>query len=77
MAETLERESLVAAQTPQVFVAERLRSAFAGELADATDCAALVERNGGRIGVVAGDPRLVKVTTADDLELVERLLASS
>ena len=41
---------------------------------DATDCASLVERSGGTIGVVAGDPRLLKVTTADDLALVERLL---
>jgi 2-C-methyl-D-erythritol 4-phosphate cytidylyltransferase len=40
-----------------------------------TDCASLVERAGGRVGVVAGDPRLAKVTTTDDLELVERLLA--
>ena len=76
MAETLDRESLVTAQTPQAFVADRLRSAFTGEVGAATDCSALVERNGGRVGVVAGDPRLVKVTTAADLELVERLLAS-
>ena len=75
VAETVVRESLVAVQTPQVFVADRLRAAFAGDLADATDCASLVERAGGRVGVVAGDPRLVKVTTADDLELVSRLLA--
>jgi 2-C-methyl-D-erythritol 4-phosphate cytidylyltransferase len=29
------------------------------------------------VGVVTGDPRLVKVTTADDLELVTRLLELS
>jgi len=34
-----------------------------------------VERDGGRVGVVDGDPRLVKVTTPDDLALVTRLLA--
>ena len=34
---------------------------------DATDCAALVEAAGGRVKVVQGDPRLLKVTTADDL----------
>ena len=43
--------------------------------ADATDCASLVERDGGRVGVVDGRPAPVKVTTAADLELVERLLA--
>jgi 2-C-methyl-D-erythritol 4-phosphate cytidylyltransferase len=74
VAETIEREALVAVQTPQVFVADRLRAAYDGDLSGATDCASLVERAGGRIAVVAGDPRLAKVTTADDLELVARLL---
>jgi 2-C-methyl-D-erythritol 4-phosphate cytidylyltransferase len=37
---------------------------------DASDCAALVERAGGRVRVVEGDPRLRKVTAAADLELV-------
>ena len=74
--ETVSREGLVTVQTPQVFLADRLRSAYAGDLTDATDCASLVERIGGRIGVVEGDPRLVKVTTADDLALVERLLGA-
>ena len=35
--------------------------------AEATDCAGLVEAAGGRVKVVEGDPRLLKVTTADDL----------
>ena len=35
--------------------------------ADATDCASLVERAGGRVRVVEGDPRLLKVTTPSDL----------
>jgi 2-C-methyl-D-erythritol 4-phosphate cytidylyltransferase len=72
--ETLERSELVGAQTPQAFVASVLREAFAGDLSGATDCAALVERRGGRIKVVPGDPRLLKVTTPDDLELVTALL---
>ncbi len=75
VAETIDREALVAVQTPQAFVADRLRAAYAGELAGATDCASLVERAGGRVAVVPGNPRLVKVTTADDLELVTRLVA--
>jgi 2-C-methyl-D-erythritol 4-phosphate cytidylyltransferase len=76
VAETLDRGSLVAVQTPQAFLADRLREAYAGDLAAATDCASLVERSGGRVAVVAGDPRLLKVTSADDLELVSRLLAA-
>lgn len=72
--ETLPREELVAAQTPQAFVAPVLRNAVAGELAGATDCASLVEAQGGRVTTVAGDPRLLKVTDAADLELVASLL---
>jgi 2-C-methyl-D-erythritol 4-phosphate cytidylyltransferase len=67
--ETLERDELVVAQTPQAFLADTLRGAMASG-GDASDCAALVERAGGRVRVVEGDPRLRKVTAAADLELV-------
>ena len=72
--ETLLREELVAVQTPQAFVALVLRDALAGELAGATDCAALVEAGGGRVTVVPGDQRLLKVTDQADLELVSSYL---
>jgi 2-C-methyl-D-erythritol 4-phosphate cytidylyltransferase len=75
--ETLDRGGLVAVQTPQAFVASALRKAIAGGTEDATDCATLVEASGGRVRVVDGDQRLVKVTTSADLELVERLLAEA
>ena len=67
---TVSRERLVAVQTPQAFLVPKLREAYAGDLAGATDCAALVEARGGRVKVVEGDRRLLKVTTRDDLELV-------
>ena len=67
--ETLDRDDLVAVQTPQAFLADALRRAFAGG-GDATDCAGLVEAAGGRIRWVEGDPRLLKVTTRADLERV-------
>jgi 2-C-methyl-D-erythritol 4-phosphate cytidylyltransferase len=70
VAGTLPREELVAAQTPQAFVAPVLREALAGDLTGATDCAALVEARGGRVTTVPGDPRLLKVTDSADLELV-------
>ena len=76
VAETIDRGAIVAVQTPQAFLAERLRAAYAGDLHGATDCASLVERMGGRVAVVAGDPRLVKVTASEDLELVSSLLAA-
>jgi 2-C-methyl-D-erythritol 4-phosphate cytidylyltransferase len=70
--ETLERDSLVAVQTPQAFVADVFRRAIDG--GEGTDCASLVERAGGRVKWVEGDPRLLKVTTRADLELVESWL---
>ena len=72
--ETVDRADLVAAQTPQAFLAPALRRAYGGDLEGATDCASLVERAGGRISVVEGDPRLLKVTTPADLALVESWL---
>ena len=72
--ETLTRAELVAAQTPQAFVAPALRSALAGDLSAASDCSSLVEARGGRIKIVEGDRRLLKVTDAEDLALVESWL---
>jgi 2-C-methyl-D-erythritol 4-phosphate cytidylyltransferase len=74
--ETLPRAELVAVQTPQAFVATVLREALAGP-SDATDCSSLVEKRGGRVAVVAGDRRLLKVTTAEDLALVDSWLQAS
>jgi 2-C-methyl-D-erythritol 4-phosphate cytidylyltransferase len=72
--ETLARDDLVAVQTPQAFLADTLRRAVSGDVSSATDCASLVESQGGRVKVVEGDPRLLKVTDADDLALVESWL---
>jgi 2-C-methyl-D-erythritol 4-phosphate cytidylyltransferase len=72
--ETLARDDLVAVQTPQAFLADVLRRAVAGDVSEATDCASLVEASGGRVKWVEGDPRLLKVTDADDLVLVESWL---
>ena len=71
--ETPARDELVAVQTPQAFVADVLRAAAAGE---GSDCASLVEAAGGRVKVVPGDERLLKVTTPADLARVEALLAA-
>jgi len=69
--ETLARDELVAVQTPQAFVASVLRQAAAGE---GSDCASLVEAAGGRVKIVPGDERLLKVTTPADLQRVESWL---
>jgi 2-C-methyl-D-erythritol 4-phosphate cytidylyltransferase/2-C-methyl-D-erythritol 2,4-cyclodiphosphate synthase len=73
VAETLDRQGLVTAQTPQAFAAPVLRDAFSTLQrtgTKSTDCASLVEAKGGRVRAVEGDPRLLKVTTLADLELV-------
>lgn len=73
--ETLDRDELVAVQTPQAFRASVLRAAHA-EGAEASDDAALVERLGATVRVVPGDPRNIKLTTPSDLTLAEQLLRS-
>lgn len=75
--ETLPRGELVAVQTPQAFIASVLREALAGDVSAASDCASMVEARGGRVKVVEGDPRLLKVTSREDLDLVETWLAPS
>ena len=68
--ETLPRESIFLAQTPQAFRREILREAVAlGRSGiEATDEAALVERAGHAVHIVEGRPDNLKITTADDLE---------
>ncbi len=63
---TLNRDELVAVQTPQAFAADALRKAHAGG-GEATDDAALVEAAGGRVMVVPGDPANTKITLRADL----------
>ena len=67
--ETLPREQIFLAQTPQAFRRDVLRDAIAlgrsGQ--EATDEAALAERAGHPVRIVAGDPANVKITTASDL----------
>jgi 2-C-methyl-D-erythritol 4-phosphate cytidylyltransferase len=75
VAETLGREALALAQTPQAFRRDALVDAHrqAGGTG-ATDDAALVERSGYRVVTVPGDERNLKVTGPGDLRLVEALL---
>jgi len=78
VAETLERSSLWAVQTPQVFRRGALARALAQPdalLAAATDDAGLVEQAGGRVHVVESPAGNLKVTTPTDLRLAELLLS--
>ena len=73
--ETVPRDHLWEAQTPQVFRRALLMEAYAkrGDLA-ATDDAQLVERLGHAVTVVPGSPINMKITTREDLRLAEQAL---
>jgi 2-C-methyl-D-erythritol 4-phosphate cytidylyltransferase len=73
---TLNRSRLSAVQTPQVFGYELLMRAHREVTADVTDDAAMVEALGETVRLFAGSRSNVKVTTAEDLEVVGALLAS-
>ena len=76
---TLERSSLWAVQTPQVFrraALERALDAPDDVLAEATDDAWLVERQGGSVRIVASPPGNFKVTTRADLRAAELALGA-
>jgi 2-C-methyl-D-erythritol 4-phosphate cytidylyltransferase len=78
--ETVPRQSLWLAQTPQTFRVPLIRAAHTHALAEgvlATDDAALVERVGGKVQVVVGEARNFKITTLEDLRLAEALLQRS
>jgi len=74
--ETLDRDTIVLAQTPQGFRRDVLAAAVAlGESGiEATDEAALAERAGFAVHVVAGDPQNIKITTAEDFDAGRRRL---
>jgi 2-C-methyl-D-erythritol 4-phosphate cytidylyltransferase len=74
--ETISRDALVTVQTPQAFRADALRAAHTAD-GEASDDAALVEAAGGRVVVVPGDPRNLKVTTPADLVVAAALLVGA
>lgn len=76
---TVERQDLVAVQTPQAFRFGVLYSAHSAAVAAGycgTDDASLVERLGLPVAVVPGDPCNIKVTTPEDLVIAGALLQS-
>ncbi len=78
--ETLDRDEIFLIQTPQLFKTEALRYAYTKLVKDAgdvkiTDDASVVERAGGRVVVVEGEPDCFKITTPDDWKRAEGMLA--
>jgi 2-C-methyl-D-erythritol 4-phosphate cytidylyltransferase len=75
--QTLKRDTLIAVQTPQIFFYQPLLAAYEKAMKEsfyATDDAALVERNRGRIKVVKGEYTNIKITTPEDLVIAEAFL---
>ena len=76
--QTLDRSSLRAVQTPQVFEASLLKAALQSALDDQapiTDDCSAVERIGKVVFLVDGDEENLKITTPIDLLLAEAILA--
>src|SRR5262245_2860630 len=74
--ETIPREIVYLAQTPQAFRRDVLQVALAlGERDEiaATDEAALAERAGHRVHIVEGEASNIKITTPDDLAMAEAI----
>jgi 2-C-methyl-D-erythritol 4-phosphate cytidylyltransferase/2-C-methyl-D-erythritol 2,4-cyclodiphosphate synthase len=72
--ETVDRNELRVAQTPQGFPSQLLREAYASVTEEHTDDASLVQAFGHRVLSVAGDRMAIKVTTPDDLILASHLV---
>ncbi|MBI4305061.1 MAG: 2-C-methyl-D-erythritol 4-phosphate cytidylyltransferase [Chloroflexi bacterium] len=70
------RESLWAAQTPQIFNRALLARAHREVLKDVTDDAAMVEDLGQKVTVFEGSPLNIKVTAPEDLLIAEAIAAS-
>lgn len=71
---TVSRDGLWAVQTPQVFRYDLLLRAHNAALGDVTDDCALVEQIGGTVKLYPGLRANIKVTTPEDLAIVEALL---
>ena len=75
VSETLSRETIYLAQTPQAFRRDVLASALA-VAGDATDEAALAEQAGHAVRIVDGEAANIKITTADDLPVAEAIAST-
>lgn len=73
-AETLKRDRLWAAQTPQIFRFDIIKRAYESLTAEVTDDAAAAERLGYKVKLYMGDYSNMKVTTPEDLALA-RIIA--
>ncbi len=74
---TLDRSTLMAVQTPQVFAADLLKAALQSALeanVELTDDCSAVERLGKIVYLIEGDPENIKITTPVDLVVAQAIL---
>ncbi|MDR1384454.1 MAG: 2-C-methyl-D-erythritol 4-phosphate cytidylyltransferase [Planctomycetaceae bacterium] len=76
IAETISRDNLWEAQTPQVFQRELIMDAYAcrKNVTNITDDSQLVENLGHSVKIVPSDRSNIKITTATDLLIAEQFL---
>ncbi len=72
--QTLPREYLWSAQTPQVFRYDIIADAYSNVAQDVTDDAQLVELRGWPVKVFMGSYENIKITTPEDLDLAHLIL---
>ncbi|MBM4387027.1 MAG: 2-C-methyl-D-erythritol 4-phosphate cytidylyltransferase, partial [Deltaproteobacteria bacterium] len=79
---TVRREGLAAAQTPQIFWLERLKGFYSqvldryveADLADIQDDSQVVEMCGGTVYYVAGESANIKITLESDFLMIEKMI---
>lgn len=69
----IDRAGIYAVQTPQGFLKHILVDAYARNVEHCTDDAAVVELSGGKIAIVDGATKNIKITTPIDLKIAEML----
>ena len=71
---TIDRSSLYASQTPQVFNYRTIAELHLNLTSDVTDDASVIEINGGNVSTFNGDPENIKMTNPIDIEMAEVIL---
>ena len=72
----LDRESIVTVQTPQCFISDEIISAYSLEGSNKfTDDASVFENNNGKIFMLSGEEKNIKITSTQDLVIAESLIS--
>ena len=68
----IDRNTLYKVQTPQCFLSDDIKKAYTKEYSDTfTDDSSVFEANGGKINILLGEEKNLKITTKEDLKITE------